>query len=116
MTTLTIADFCIDCGEHMNTPDAPCTPAHCQYEGVNGLLTVMFSFGPARVSYEIEVCPSTPLQAVVEIALEDLEETGIDTDLLELTHIWHRGNSIRGNVEMFETPEELCLCCFEEMA
>lgn len=101
MTTLTITDTCNDCGEPMNTSDAPCTPAHCQYEGIERLLVVTFTDGEDVCGTRFWASPSIDLEMVVEIALVFFEETGLDLSEWELLHIHQIGE---------ETPEGFTTC------
>ena len=116
MTTLTnpasapltnALQLCIDCGEQMNIPDSPCTPAHCQYEGIEHLLKITFSDDDVRVIYEDFFAPSTDTEIVLRASSELLAERGLNVDAFSDISVQHIGTCRKGSLEMFDYAEEL---------
>jgi hypothetical protein len=89
--------FCIDCGEAITGENSPCTPAHCQFEGVEDEIVVMFSLNSVYLSTEVWVSPSTHLETVVEAAAAQIEEEGIDLSEAEFWSICHKAVSTPEN-------------------
>jgi hypothetical protein len=100
--------FCSDCGSPLTLEDVLCELERCEFAEIEDLMYVAFFDEEFFFSTQVWVSRTADLEVVVDVAVMQFEERGIDVSEMELLHIHHMAEDTPGiGIKFFDKPEVL---------